>query len=365
MKKIITIFVSLLMLVSLLSACANEDKTNGTNTNDFEKVTVVTTIPPVYDWVREIIGDKVENVDVTMLLDNGVDLHSYQPSADDIVKVSNCDMFIYVGGESDTWVDDVLKQATNKEMVVVELMEVLGEDAKEEEVVEGMEADHGHNHGEHDEDAEHGEHGEHDEDVEHDESDEHEEHDEGGEHGHTEKIYDEHIWLSLKNAKILCQTIADKISMVEPSNKGIYNANVKSYIEKLSKLDEEYEDIVAKAKRDTLLFGDRFPFRYLVDDYDLKYFAAFVGCSAETEASFETIAFLANKVDELGVSCVLTIEGANHKIAETIVGNTETNNQDILVMDSLQATTAADMKNGKTYISAMEQNLEVLKDALK
>ena len=289
---------------------------------------IVTTIFPEYDWVREILGDKVDHAEVTMLLDNGVDLHSYQPTADDIIKISDCDLFIYVGGESDGWVEDALKEATNKDMRVINLLDVLGERVKEEEVVEGMEA-------------------EEEESVDEDEPE-----------------YDEHVWLSLKNAETLCNAITDALEEIDPANKDAYAANAASYLEKLAALDGEYQAVVDNAVRKTVLFGDRFPFRYLVDDYGLSYYAAFAGCSAETEASFETISFLAGRVDELGLPCVLTIEGAQHKIAETIVQNSAAKNQSILTLDSMQSTTSADAANGTTYLSVMESNLVVLKQAL-
>lgn len=278
--------------------------------------------------MREILGDKADHAEVTMLLDNGVDLHSYQPTADDIIKISDCDLFIYVGGESDGWVKDALKEATNKDMQVINLLDVLGEQVKEEEVVEGMEAE--------EEESE-------DED---------------------EPEHDEHVWLSLKNAETLCNAITDALEEIDPANKDAYAANAASYLEKLAALDGKYQTVVDNAARKTVLFGDRFPFRYLVDDYGLSYYAAFVGCSAETEASFETISFLAGKVDELGLPCVLTIEGAQHKIAETIVQNSAAKNQSILTLNSMQSTTSADAVNGTTYLSVMESNLDVLKQAL-
>ena len=285
------------------------------------------------------LGDKVKNVEVTMLLDNGVDLHSYQPTINDIAKISDCDMFIYVGGESDGWVNDALKNAKNDKMKVINLLEVLGDSVKTEELIEGMqEEEHDHHH---------------DNEEITEEKHEHEE----------EK--DEHVWLSLKNAKILCKVIADNLSEIDPENKDIYSANVSVYIEKLSALDEEYKKMVNGSNRKIVLFGDRFPFRYLVDDYGLDYYAAFVGCSAETEASFETVAFLSKKTDELKLPCVLTIEGANHKIAETVVANTYSKNQKVLTMDSMQSTTSSDVKNGITYISVMEKNLDILREALK
>ena len=330
-KRIFAVFFCLLMAASVLSSCGKAVSSSeaGTPAAETEKpLKIVTTIFPEYDWVRQILGERAKNVELTMLLDNGVDLHSYQPTADDIIKISDCDLFIYVGGESDGWVEDALKEATNKEMQVINLLDVLGEQVKEEEVVEGMEAE--------EEESE-------DED---------------------EPEYDEHVWLSLKNAETLCNAITDALEEIDPANKDAYAANAASYLEKLAALDGEYQTVADNAARKTVLFGDRFPFRYLVDDYGLSYYAAFAGCSAETEASFETISFLAGKVDELRLPCVLTIEDAQHKIAETIVQNTAEKNQSILTLDSMQSTTSTDVANGTTYLSVMESNLDVLKQAL-
>ncbi len=336
MKKMIALLLALLMAVGMLAGCAKQNDDDTDDTND--KLRIVTTIFPEYDWVKAVLGDKAEHAEITMLLDNGVDLHSYQPTADDIVKISDCDLFIYVGGESDGWVEDALKNATNKDMKVVNLLEVLGDKVKNEEVVEGMqEEEHEHEDGE--------------------------EHEEGEEHEHEEEA-DEHVWLSLKNAEVLVGTISNALQEVDPGNKDAYAANADAYVKKLSALDAEYQTAVDNAARKTVLFGDRFPFRYLVDDYGLNYYAAFVGCSAETEASFETISFLAKKVDELKLPCVLTIEGKNHKIAETIVKNTAPKSQKILTMDSMQSTTSKDVASGTTYFSVMEKNLAVLKEAL-
>ena len=310
-----------------------------------DKINIVTTIFPVYDWVREIVGDS-GNADITMLLDNGVDLHSFQPTARDIMKVATCDVFVYVGGESDEWVEDALEESVNPDMVVVNLVEAMGEDIKMEEIVEGMEHDH-------DEDDDHDHDGE-----EH----EHEENDRDHEHDHEEA--DEHIWLSLRNAQKLVKVLAAALGEADPDNAETYNANVDSYIGRLAAMDGEYTAAREAADLDTVLFGDRFPFRYLVDDYDLDYYAAFSGCSAESEASFETVVFLAGKVDERGLSTVLTIEGTNHRIAETIVENTRTKSAKVLTMDSMQAITGEDVQNGATYLGLMGSNLEVLKQAL-
>ena len=188
---------------------------------------------------------------------------------------------------------------------------------------------------------------------------------EEGEEEEEGPMYDEHIWLSLRNAAALCDGIAEAIESIDPDNASVYKDNVALYKEKLDALDTEYQKAVSEASVNILLFGDRFPFRYLVDDYGLNYYAAFVGCSAETEASFETITFLAQKVDELSLSCVMAVEGAQHRIAETIVENTKSGNQQVLTIDSMQSTTSRDVQNGVTYLSIMEINLEVLKEALK
>lgn len=321
MKKILALLLALWIPAAVLSGCAPQDDSAASN-----KLNIVTTIFPTYDWVREILGAETDRAEITMLLDSGVDLHSYQPTVDDIVKISNCDLFLYVGGESDGWVDDALKNAPNKERKVIRLLDVLGDSAKAEETVEGMQEE---------------------------------------EHDHEEEAeYDEHIWLSLKNAQVLVAAISEALQETDPARKDTYAANAAAYAEKLSALDGEYRAAVDSGKYKTLLFGDRFPFRYLADDYGLDYYAAFPGCSAETEASFETVSFLAGKMDALGLPCVLTIEGTQHKIAETIVQNTAQKNQQILTMDSMQTVTANDAASGVSYLSIMEKNLSVLKKAL-
>lgn len=325
MKKFIAGVIALVMLFTFMFAgasCAEE-----------KKLSVVTTIFPVYDWVREVVGDR-NGVEITMLLDDGVDLHSYQPTATDMMKVATCDLFVYVGGESDEWVEDALAESVNPGMKVVNLVEAMGDDIRMEEVVEGM----AH---EHDEDG-------------HDEEDEHE----------HEAEADEHVWLSLRNARKLVGAIADALAEVDPASAESYRESAAAYGGRLSDLDARYAAVREAADFDTVLFGDRFPFRYLVDDYDLNYYAAFSGCSDESEASFETVVFLVGKVDELGLTTVLTIEGDDHRIAETIVGNTQAKNAKILSLDSLQATTGEDARNSVTYLGAMEANLETLKQAL-
>ncbi|MCR5508245.1 MAG: metal ABC transporter substrate-binding protein [Lachnospiraceae bacterium] len=322
MKKYILIVIAVL-LAGGLNACGSVPGAGD------DRISIVTTIFPEYDWVMNILGDASGGADVTLLLDNGVDLHSYQPTASDILKISSCDIFIYVGGESDEWVKDALKEAVNKDMVVINLLDVLGDSVREEETVEGMQEDHS-------EEAEEG-----------------------------EKEYDEHVWLSLKNAAVLTDSIAKALAGADPSNAETYSANATAYIEKLNALDAEYRDVTVNAPVKTLLFADRFPFAYMTADYGLTYYAAFAGCSAETEASFETITFLADKADELSLNAVMTIEGTDHRLAESVVNNTADKDLKILTLDSLQSVTSRDIKNGVTYLSVMEDDLNVLKEALK
>lgn len=319
--KITSVLTAAVLLAGLLAGCGAAPAGGA----DDAKLSIVTTIFPVYDWTRQIVGTQ-EGVELTMLLDSGVDLHSYQPTAADIMKISTCDLFIYVGGESDAWVDDALGEAVNGDMVVLDLMDELGGMLKEEELVEGMQAE--------------------------DEEDE-----EGPE-------YDEHVWLSLRNAAYLCGRIAEELQKLDPDHADEYVANAMAYLAELSELDARYAAAADAAAVDTLLFGDRFPFRYLTDDYGLRYYAAFSGCSAETEASFETILFLAGKVDELGLTHIMTIEGTDHRIAETIAENTRTKDQTVLVLDSMQSVTAQDVQAGETYLSIAEMNLAVLTQAL-
>ena len=323
MKKFTALLLTFVLFLSLCPVSGLAEEAG--------KIRVVTTIFPIYDWVREIAGD-TGNTEITLLLDSGVDLHSFQPSAQDILKVATCDLFIYVGGESDEWAEDALAEAVNPDMVVISLVEALGENAKAEEIVEGMEAE--------------------------------EEEEEGEEGEEEEPEIDEHVWLSLRNAQVFTSAIADALARKDPANADSYRANAEAYGAKLAALDAAYAEAVDSAAHKTLLFGDRFPFRYLTDDYGLAYYAAFAGCSAETEASFGTVIFLAKKTDELQLPAVLTIEGKDHRIAETIIGSTADKNRKLLTLNSMQGTTANDIEQGATYLKIMEDNLAVLKEAL-
>ena len=327
MKKIIALILCAAVLSGGFCSCSNGGAAGK------GRISIVTTIFPVYDWCREILGSEAEGVDLVMLLDSGVDLHSYQPTAADLVRIADCDVFVYVGGESDEWAEDALKNDANPGMIVVDLLRSLGSRAVEEELAEGMEPE------------------------EHEEEEDEEE-EEGPE-------YDEHVWLSLKNASVLVDVLAEAIAAADPDRADASRANAVAYRSRLDALDGAYAEAVKAGNKDTLLFADRFPFRYLTEDYGLGYYAAFSGCSAETEASFKTVVFLAEKVDALGLGAICQIESSDGSIARTVQENTAAGDQKILVFDSLQSVTAARVKEGVSYLSVMEANLAVLKEALE
>lgn len=319
---------------------------------DGDAVSVVTNTFPAYDWVKNITEGT--DVEVTNLTDNGVSLHNYEPSAQDIEKIAKSNLFLYVGGESDEWAPDAAKQAPNAK--VLNMLEILGDAVKEEEVKEGMEHDHDHEHVDDDHDHEDG-----DDDHDHEHEDADHDHDHDHEHEHEEIEYDEHVWLSVKNAKTISKAIADALCEIDAKNADTFKKNYEAYAAKLDALQNDFDEMRKAAKQDTILVADRFPFRYLVSDLDLDYFAAFVGCSAESEASFETISFLAQKVDELNLKHIIKLAGSDGKIADTVKNASKAKDQDIIEMTSMENASSND---GKTYIDYMQMNLDALKKAL-
>ena len=320
-KKILTAGAALVLASALLCGCAGQPQSE-------KKLRIVTTVFPVYDWVRNVLGEAASEAELTMLLDKGIDFHSYQPTAGDIAKIATCDVFIYVGGESDDWAENALRQSPREGRIVIDLLEALGSRARTEELPEGAQDD---------------------------------EHETEGE----EPEYDEHLWLSLKNASLLCSVIAEKLGEADPDRRGDYAANASAYTAQLEELDSAYAEAVREAPHRTLLFADRFPFRYLAEDYGLRCFAAFSGCSAETKASFETVIFLAGKIDEYGLRSVIILEGSDRSVARTVIEHTASADQQILVLDSMQSVTAADLQKGITYLGVMRSDLAVLTAALQ
>lgn len=343
MKKIAFI-ASIFALLTLFIACNSdsEKKNSEQAANNGKKISVVATIYPQYAWLKEILGNQADSLNLTLLVKNGMDLHSYKPSAADIATIAKADMIVYVGGESDKWIEKALEATPNEKRVQVNLLEALGDRVKAEEIVEGMQAEEEHEH-----------HHEHAEEHE----DEH--------HHHEEAENDEHIWLSLKNAEILVKKIAEAVANVDTAHAMEYHINAGLYIAKISALDAQYRAATDSAHFKTILFGDRFPFRYLVDDYGIKYFAAFVGCSAESEASFETVAFLAGKMDSLALPAIFTIDGSNGKIARAILDASKKSKETpVLTLNSMQSIKNSQMDSAN-YLDIMRENLEVIKKALK
>ena len=331
MKRLSGILMFIFLLFFIFCGCTAQ-KEVGSDTSfaaestaeaQEKKLSVVCSIFPQYDFCREIMG---KDGNIELLLKTKVDMHNYKPSAEDILKIKNCDLFINIGGESDEWANDVVSSAENEKLSVLSLIDIV--EAKEEETLEGMEEE---------------EHA-HDEDEE--------------EHEHEK---DEHIWTSLKNAEKIVRAISERLCSLDKANAEKYRKNAEAYIEKLSELERQYAETVNNAKRSTLVFADRFPFRYLADDYSLECFAAFSGCSAETQASFETIAFLSEKVKEKDIPYVLIIDGSDGSVAETVASQS---GAEIKTLDSCQSVSEDEIKNGKSYLSIMRKNLDVLKEVL-
>lgn len=310
-RKIILLIV---MMALVLSGC-----TAGVETKPSE-LKVVSTIFASYDFARQIAGDYGE---ISMLLKPGAESHSYEPTPKDIVAIGECDVFIYVGGENDAWVDDILESVDTSNMIIIKMLDLV--DKCKEEHVEGMEHDHDHE-----------------------------------EHEHEE--WDEHVWTSPKNAMIICEKICDAFCQVNQVREKDYKDNLASYMEELKALDDSFTDAVENGNRSTLVFGDRFPLRYFIEEYGLKYYAAFPGCSSDTEASAATIAFLIDKVKEEKIPVVLKIELSSDNIARTIAEDTGAT---VRTFNTCHNVTAEEFSQGVTYISLMEQNLEVIKEALQ
>lgn len=338
-KRIVPVVFCLLLLFLLClfsTGCQqrDSDSTSDNNPQAEETLSVVCTAFPQYDWVREILGERESYVEVTLLNRQGTDMHSFQPTARDMIQIAECDLLLYIGGFSESWVDSVLRSTGNNSLISLPLLEHV--EKKEEILTEGMDLGLG-NHDSHDG---------HDHDSE------------------EETEYDEHIWLSLRCAQDACDAICQALCRLDPSHAAIYQENLQNYRERLQELDNQYMEVIEASTYHTILVADRFPFRYLADDYNLTYYAAFPGCSAETEASFDTVIFLAEKADDLHLPAILVTEGGNPDFAQTVVDNTENSDLPILTLDSMQSIREADIQGGVSYLSIMESNLQIMKAAL-
>ena len=338
MKKIILYVLTLASLL-FLNACGQEKtnvKENSSKTENEKQIKIVTSIFPSYDWIKEI--SKGTDINVSYLTDSGVSLHNYEPSPEDIKKIISSDFFVYLGSHSDKWAEKIVEE--NPNLKAIKLIDIVEENLLEEEIKEGME-DHDHD----------------DDDHDHDDHD-HDEHD----HSHHHHHEDEHIWLSIKNAKIICRVLAEKLSNIDNKNKDLYEKNLSNYLIKLDELDNEYKNELAKAKNKTLVFADRFPFRYLTEDYNLDYYAAFTGCSADAEASFDTLVFLVEKIKELDLKYVFNLTDSDGKIAKTVIENSKKDLK-ILKVNSMESINKAESEK-TSYIDIMKENLNSIKEGL-
>jgi zinc transport system substrate-binding protein len=299
---------------------------NTSSSNEGKLRIIATTFAP-FDFARQIVG---ERADVSMLLPPGTESHSFEPTPQDIISIGEADIFIYVGGESDEWVKTVLSSINTSKLAVITLLDCV--ETKTEDVIEGMEE---------------------------------------GATGGTEPAgepsnepaaeVDEHVWTSPQNAKLIVERIAAACESADATNAEIYKQNTTAYLAQLDELDAQFKQLVASTERKTLVFGDRFPFRYFVDAYDLDYYAAFPGCSSQTEASAATVAFLVDKVRAEKIPVVLKIELSSGAVAEAIANETNTK---VETLGSAHNVTRDDFESGATYLSIMQQNLIVLKEAL-
>ncbi len=326
--KILSVIISTVIIFGMLVGCGELKYEQG------DKVSIVATVFPQYDFARQIAGDRAE---ITLLLKPGMEAHSYEPTPKDIIKVSRCDLFLNVGGESETWLDSVLESVENHEMRVVSAMNCVNGIA--EEHTEGM-TQKGHSHV-------------HTEEC-------HEEHHHGD--GEDEELeYDEHVWTSPINAISLVNEILRELCQIDPDNADYYTENADKYVAQLTELDHNYRKLIAESERNMLIFGDRFPLLYFVKEYELDYYAAFPGCASETEPSAATVAFLIDKVKQEKIPVIFYIELSNHKVADAIAECTGTKP---LQFNTCHNITADDFEAGETYLSLMTANLSALEEAL-
>ncbi|QAT42936.1 metal ABC transporter substrate-binding protein [Aminipila luticellarii] len=326
MKKLNKVFLIVLIIAlaaGLMSSCSFlKSNDSSQNSADAKKLNVVATIFPEYDFLRQIGGDYLN---LTMLLSPGAESHSFEPTPQDIKDIQKSDMFVYVGGDSDEWVANIMDSVDSSKTKIVTLMDCV--DLAEEEVVEGMTP----------------------------------EEEEEPQVGEAEPEYDEHVWTSPKNTMKIVQKLCDNLCELDPEHAEAYKQNTKQYLSELEQLDGEFQDVVDQAKRKEIIVADRFPFRYFADEYGLTYYAAFPGCSTDTEANAATIAFLTNKVKQDKIPVVFHIELSNEKICDSICETTGAKSE---LLNAVHNVSRDDFESGVTYIDLMKHNVEALKEAL-
>ena len=329
MKRILTLFLTLALILSLAACAAPGEKA------DDGKIQIVATLFPYYDFARAIAGGRA---DVTLLLSPGREAHSFEPTPLDAVTISEADVFLYNGGEGEYWVEEMLDAAGEHIAVKARMMDHV--DALGEEFSEGMQGADAHDH-EHD-------HGDHD-------------HEKNEAHDSDEIEYDEHIWTSPKNAAILCRAVCEAICKADPANEDFYRANCDDYCAQIEALDARFADLCESAPRKLLVFADRFPMLYFCREFGLDYRAAFHGCSGDTEPSLATIKFLIDKVEDENIPVVYTIDFGTKKVAAVV---SECTGAAIETIYSMQTVSRADFDAGETYLTLMERNFEALRKGL-
>lgn len=327
-SRILSLFLCMAVIFGMMAGCSDE-----TGQENNGKISIVTTSFSQYDFAREIVGDRAN---VTLLLKPGMDAHSYEPSPKDIIMIAKCDLFLNVGGESETWLESVLESSENHEIRIVSAMDCV--EVLEEETVEGMQSKA------------------HD----HDNPDDDEEHDHPQAHGDGEE-YDEHVWTSPVNAIKIVNSINEALCQIDPKNADYYCANTDAYAAKLIDLDNAFRDVITGSKRKLIVFGDRFPLLYFIREYGLDYYAAFPGCASETEPSAATVAFLIDTVRRERVPVIFYIELSNHKVADAIAECTGTK---AVQFNTCHNISYDDFRAGESYLSLMTANIEVLREAL-
>jgi zinc transport system substrate-binding protein len=313
LKKTLLILITAAVTLFGISGCKPKNAARDAN----GKINVTVTVFPAYDFVRAVAKDKVN---LKLLLPPGAESHSFEPSPRDIITVQNSDIFIYIGGESDAWVGRILESMNTDNMEILAMLETV--EAVEEEIVEGME--------------------------------------EEGED--EEAAYDEHVWTSPINAMLIVNAITKLLCEADPANADFYLENSIDYINKLAELDNAFREVIIGAKRNTIIFADRFPFRYFTDAYGLKYYAAFPGCSTETEPSAATVAFLINKIKAEKIPVVFHLELSNERMADAISGGTGAKK---LLLHACHNVSKRDFNAGLGYLDFMRKNVENLREALR
>lgn len=331
--------VCLLMLAFFNTGCTDE------SVSENDQPTILVCGFAQYDWVINVLGDNPARIEVQRLNESGTDMHSYQPTVADMVKIADCDLLIYTGGESEFWIDDAVDSSKKPDSSCLSLMEVFDGPAFLCEKYPAAYSEHDHDH-----------------------EREHEGHLEPGEEDHDhEGEADEHLWLSLKMAPAFIESITDAICSLDPANSSYYEKNSESYINEINELDSKYEQVTGdarKAGRNFILIADRFPFIYLTEDYHLSHMAAFPGCSAETEASFATILSLSEAIDNCKPGAVFVLKKSEDGLAQTVIKNSSLKGLPVLMLDDMQSVTSEDIEAGCSYISIMEDNLAALEAAL-